>query len=1125
MTRHLLIIILVLPLSILSQEVSIPYSEDFETATTGSPGTLPTSWQQVTEGTTDGCTHGNTNCFDWAVRSGTTPSSSTGPSADLSGGSGNYLYVEASGNGNPSVELLSPSFDLSRDLTLEFWTHSYNGSNNAIHTLHIDLVDENNTSVIASSIQQITDTERDEWVKYSIDLSGFTRSSNGRIRFRWEQGTADFRLDHALDNFSLFETRNCGVEGNYRDEFASATYNNSNGSLNWTSNSWVEQDDDGSASGGDILITGGAIQMDNITGFGAGATPSIERAVDLSDASYAELSFRLSEFGVLEGTDVFEVAVFDGTAWNTVLTLTDDFFRVNAVIDITQYANANTIVRFEITSFYGGGDEQIFIDNVNIDYCSVGASLSREVYLEAECGDVGNAWFSNPEADASNLFFIEPRIGQNSLGSAPLGTDDRVRYTFSVDTTANYAIFGRTIAPTTGDNSFWVRVNEGTWYRWNDIPVTSTWDWSRVHDSDNGNTPIDFALTAGTNTLDIAFREDGTRLDKLLVSLSGTTPVGQGGAAFNCITGSLDDTDGDGIVDGIDLDDDNDGILDTDESPASIDFSGTRTLLVGSSITNMVVGDIVVYSDAIRDCDDIFYDIVIEITGLSTNATSEAASTGINLDGIATPADDRYVTFNIRVVERGSATTTNTQGTLASITDFVLEQRDIDSNNGTDATEVVGFSNSTAPDSFYFDPFTIVEQGGFVNGGGPGSNFTYFRMIPLSGTNNWTANDGFVEEDNESAVFLFYETFSSVDVVFGQTGSDVSSGTRFTRFQGSKECDRDGDGVPNRIDLDLDNDGIYDIYEAGHSELDTNNDGRIDFALTGSGTNGLYDSLEILIDGGQIDYTLSNSDTDGIEDFFDRDSDGDNCFDTEEADVIDPDNDGIAGSGTAAADVNGLVISIVYQPPPTRIWQDSTSGCLEICDNGIDDDDDGLIDDTDPDCANYFLEAECGFPGDNWNRGFDTQASNNDYLVIRAGLNSLANAPTSADDLVRFTVNISAAGLYRILGRVYSTSGVDDSFWFRVDEGTWFKWNDWNTASTWEWIVFTDNDDGNTQVKYNLGVGNHTIDIAYREEGARIDKLHLTINGSTPTGEGESAINCGRTITYNLFLPHLLRNK
>ena len=909
-------------------------------------------------------------------------------------------------------------------------------------------------------------------------------------------------------------------EGTYKDEFASASYNNSNGSISWTSESWTESNDDGSPSSGEIRITSGELRFRS-----ASTGRTIQRDVDLTDATSAQLIFDIRESGSLESSDIFNIDIWDGSSWNTVFTNVNDFPDASPQIDISDYANANTKIRLEAINL--NSNENIYIDNLEICYTTSASSVTTDFTLEAECGYMGSSWSTFADATASSEFYVEAKVGLNSLASAPADTLDYLTYTVEIDSAGDYELFGRIIAPTSDDDSFWVRMNNGTWYKWNSLNTAVVWTWRQVWDSDNSNALVSFTLPEGTSRLDIAYREDGTQLDKLFLTLDGSAPSGAGDDATNCPVLLGSDTDGDGIVDEDDLDDDNDGILDVDESPATIDFSGAKTMLVGSDLTDMDVDDIVLYANAVRDCDDIFYDITITVNSITSGVVVEAASQGMLIKN-AGADDDDYFTFTLAVVESGSATVMNPSGTSATIVDFLFTPRDIDSNTGIDHTEVFGISNSTAPNSTTLDANTVLEAGGFVNGGGPGSGYTYYRMIPLSGSSDWTSNGNDTSgELPEHAVFMLYNNFSSVDIAYGRTGSADSSdgGSRLTSLFASKECDRDMDGIPNRVDLDLDNDGIFDLYEAGHSELDANDDGRIDGAESMSGANGIFNGIETSSESGTLNYTYSDSEGDGVQDPFDRDSDGDGCFDTEEADVSDADIDGVAGSGTATADVNGLVVSIVYVEPPSNAWQDDLQGCLEICDNGLDDDGDGDTDGDDSDCANYFLEAECGFPGDNWDRGFDVLASNDDYLTISSGLNSLAVAPSNAADLVRFTVNVTATGLYRILGRVYSADGADDSFWVRVDNGTWYKWNDWNTAATWQWLPVSDNDNGNTLIKWTLTPGNHTIDIAYREDGARIDKLHLTINGTTPTGDGEEAINCGRTMTYNLFLPHKILNK
>lgn len=56
-------------------------------------------------------------------------------------------------------------------------------------------------------------------------------------------------------------------------------------------------------------------------------------------------------------------------------------------------------------------------------------------------------------------------------------------------------------------------------------------------------------------------------------------------------------------------------------------------------------------------------------------------------------------------------------------------------------------------------------------------------------------------------------------------------------------CDRDSDGVADLFDLDADNDGIEDVIEAGLGSL-SNGKGKIDVAWVDSNANGLHDNAE-----------------------------------------------------------------------------------------------------------------------------------------------------------------------------------------------------------------------------------------------------------------------------------------
>jgi len=122
--------------------------------------------------------------------------------------------------------------------------------------------------------------------------------------------------------------------------------------------------------------------------------------------------------------------------------------------------------------------------------------------------------------------------------------------------------------------------------------------------------------------------------------------------------------------------------------------------------------------------------------------------------------------------------------------------------------------------------------------------------------------------------------------------------------------DYDGDGVPNYLDLDSDNDGIHDLDEAGFTITDADNNGIIDVANFGA--NGLYNPIETATDSGIINsiYVLADTDADGIYNAIELDSDNDLCNDVIEAGYLDSNGDGLLGGTTPPTpNNNGLVIS------------------------------------------------------------------------------------------------------------------------------------------------------------------------------------------------------------------------
>lgn len=161
-------------------------------------------------------------------------------------------------------------------------------------------------------------------------------------------------------------------------------------------------------------------------------------------------------------------------------------------------------------------------------------------------------------------------------------------------------------------------------------------------------------------------------------------------------------------------------------------------------------------------------------------------------------------------------------------------------------------------------------------------------------------NDGipdFIEAQGNNFI-----AFTSEDA--NRDGISDAFGNGFTPF------DNDNDGVPDYLDLDSDNDGIFDVFESGSGITTTTPFGRINGTPAQFGANGLFNALETAPDSGILNYTVADTNEDGIHNFRSLDSDGDGCFDVVEAGFIDPDNNGLLGTGNPAVNELGLISGI-----------------------------------------------------------------------------------------------------------------------------------------------------------------------------------------------------------------------
>ena len=206
--------------------------------------------------------------------------------------------------------------------------------------------------------------------------------------------------------------------------------------------------------------------------------------------------------------------------------------------------------------------------------------------------------------------------------------------------------------------------------------------------------------------------------------------------------------------------------------------------------------------------------------------------------------------------------------------------------------------------------------------------------------------------------------------------------------------------------------------------------------------------------------------------------------------------------------------------PPANYVADSTDNCPNTANpNQIDSDGDGIGDSCDGSAAGssfFWLEAECAEVGQGWTVVRSDSSSNGAYAVFDRGISTKEPPADIAENRLRFVIRNVQAGSYRLFGRTFTTAVDKDSYWVRVNGGEWFRWFRDFTYNVWEWTLV------NEEGLLELPDGTTTIDIAYREAGAQLDKLYLALDGSEPTGFGEEASNCASINQVPVALINLL---
>lgn len=257
-----------------------------------------------------------------------------------------------------------------------------------------------------------------------------------------------------------------------------------------------------------------------------------------------------------------------------------------------------------------------------------------------------------------------------------------------------------------------------------------------------------------------------------------------------------------------------------------------------------------------------------------------------------------------------------------------------------------------------------------------GSSAGSSSTVPINAFTD-TDNDGItnvndIDDDNDT--ILDIEESGGLDPI-GDDDNDLIPNYRDLDYGADENNDGivdifdfDGDGVPNHLDLDSDNDGIFDIYEVKNSEQDTSSNGRTNNLV---GLNGLDNDLESNDSiNAVVTYVITATDADINPDYLDIDSDADGIVDNIEAqptgNYIPPDNI-IDENGVDSAYTQGLTpVDTDADGMPDFIdlnsdndirddfiegWDFDSDGTPETVASNIDADNDGLDDAYDNDTS------------------------------------------------------------------------------------------------------------------------------------------------------------------------------
>ncbi len=396
--------------------------------------------------------------------------------------------------------------------------------------------------------------------------------------------------------------------------------------------------------------------------------------------------------------------------------------------------------------------------------------------------------------------------------------------------------------------------------------------------------------------------------------------------------------------------------------------SSMRFLFSSSTSTNKVVSSKNTIPNGILEHEEITYQITLENTSESVQLTNLQL-----VDDLTNSCGGNIIALKAPFIVSSTA---NSNPTLNANFNGVLDTNIF---TGSDGVIRVGETITVQFSVLYTEACIGLNSATFIARNPLNSGVRSSSSVQVNASTD-SDDDGIVNSidiDDDNDTIPDVEEYNGLNPL-DDDDADLIPNYRDTDFGTDANADGivdlfdfDNDGVANHLDLDSDNDGILDIFEAGKASTDTNNNGRTNNLV---GANGLDNTLENNdTQNAIINYSILNTDTDSNPNYLDIDSDADGIVDNIEAQLtsnyitasrtvsvtgidiayviglspIDNDNDGIFDYIDLNSD-NDIRDDII------EAWDIDSDGVVETRPTNLDIDNDGLDDafDTDTNSVN-----------------------------------------------------------------------------------------------------------------------------------------------------------------------------